>query len=277
YLFWLRDQFYEACGPELLYQTSTNGGFTWSDPGKLWSPLAGAAAPRAAALKDGSVGVVWASRQVGDDVWLGIPGQTESTRLPPYVCCLYRELPGANEVLPGQVVRLCTRVYGAKAVQLVWTRNGAPQPNLPFGPATAGTCSGFCGGNFSVELGPFYAGEVIRFQLQIEGTGWPVVLWPNQPLSFTVVEPATPTPTSSATPTRTATATITVTPTSTTTATPTSTLTVTTTPSATPTPTVTASATPSSTPTPTVTDTPPSPTPSATTAYWRAFLPLLWR
>lgn len=277
YLFWLRDQFYEPCGPELLYQTSTNGGLTWSDPGKLLSPLGGAGAPRAAALKDGSVGVVWASRQVGDDVWLGIPGQTEGTRLPPYVCCLYRELPGANEVLPGQVVRLCTRVYGAKAVQLVWTRNGAPQPNLPFGPATAETCSGFCGGNFSVELGPFNAGEIISFQLQLEGTTWPVVLWPNQPLSFTVVEPATPTPITSATPTRTATATTTVTPTSTTTATPTSTLTVTATPSATPTPTMTASATPSSTPTPTATDTPPSPTPSATTAYRRAFLPLLWR
>lgn len=277
YLLWLRDQFYDACGPQFPYQTSTDSGLTWSGSGGLLSFPAGAEAPQAATLNDGHVAVVWASRQVGDDVWLAIPGQTDGSRLPPYLCCLYEDPPHFPEVPPGEVVRLCAQVYGARRVTLVWSRNGVPQSGLPFGPGGYPPCTGQCGGNYSVELGPFSAGDVISCQLEIEGATWPTVLWPSQPWSYAVVEPATPTPTQTVTPTRTATATITATPTSTTTPTPTSTTTATATPSATPTPTATASATPTGTATPTATYTPPSPTPSATAVFRYTFLPLLRR
>jgi hypothetical protein len=253
YLMWQREWFYGPCGPDVLYQTSTDNGETWSEATSWLAPIADTPNPDLAALTDGAVGVVWSSDQAGDGIWFGIPGETEDLQAPPYVCCLYQELPPSGEVNSDDVVRLCANVYGADAVSLAWTLNGTPQPDLPFGPATYQECPSACGGNFQVELGPFPAGTFISWRLKVTGHTWPVVFWPQTPFSLIVTEPTTPTPTATLTPTASRTPATTHTATVTATQTPTSTYTATVTPTRTETPTETATATgtPTVTPTPT--------------------------
>ncbi|MBM4429588.1 MAG: DNRLRE domain-containing protein, partial [Chloroflexi bacterium] len=169
----------------LWYGMSSDGGHTWHDLQK-WTRFTGWDYAPGVATLDGAAAVVWNSDRSGnEDIWFGILGQHGDTRSPPYVYGIWHS-PG--EPHPADIMTIQARASDDTAiheVQLVWSWNGVPQPNLPMSPDIVG--------DFAVELGPFPVGTYIAYQVRAVDVDGHVFIAPLEPRSFSV-PPVAPEP-----------------------------------------------------------------------------------
>ncbi len=186
---WVVWDSYRSGNWDIWFKTSSDNGVTWSAESQWTRFLHDDSAPALAALSDGSVAVAWSSDRSGIfDIWFGIFGEREDVSPPPYIYSA-EHLPAPNPD-SDDTVTVRAEVVDETAVQsvyLVWTRDGAPQTDLPMyddGTRNDGSAGD---GWYGAQIGPLPAGEEIGYQIRAVDSDANSVTAPGG--SFTVLEP----------------------------------------------------------------------------------------
>ena len=176
---------------DIWYQTSVDGGTTWSTPQQFTRFTGFDYTPALTSLPDDRVGLVWYSdRAVNNDIWFGIIGIHGDVNPPPHLDEIEhdpRPNPDSNDTV---TIRAdVSDETGIASVLLKWLEDGTPQADLTMYDDGAHDDYGAGDGWYGVQIGPFPVGTIVGYQVEITDVDGNTILAPQYPMQFESLEP----------------------------------------------------------------------------------------
>ena len=172
------------------YATSSDRGDTWSPAVRYTSFMGMDSTPALVPLADGRVGVAWESNRSGATaIWFGILGEGYDVKPPPFVWYYQNEpsTPQGDDAITFRAV--VWDEIGVDRVELVWTLDGTPQPDMPMYDDGAHGDGGVGDAVYGVQLAPLPAGTVVSYQVRATDVDGNTFLAYRSRVSFTVLGP----------------------------------------------------------------------------------------
>jgi len=176
---------------DIWYTTSSDGGTSWFSACRFTNFTGYDGSAAATALSSGEPAVAfWSDRAVNYDTWYGIVGLMEDIDPPPHLDWSEHEPRNPDTEQTVTVRAEATDEAGVESVQLVWYVDGTPQENLPMYDDGNHNDHDAGDGIYGVELGPFpTSGTEVDYQIQVSDIDENIIVAPQYPNSFQVIEP----------------------------------------------------------------------------------------
>ena len=182
--------FWDLWNFDIWYRTSNDGGVTWSADQQFTRFTGWDEDPGLAALPGDQIALVWSSdRAVNYDIWFGIIGVHGDVNPPPHLDWIEHE-PGPNPDSDDTVtVRAdVSDETGIASVILKWWVDGTPQADLTMYDDGAHDDYDADDDWYGVQIGPFPAGTVVEYQVEVADIDGNIITAPLYPHSFEVIE-----------------------------------------------------------------------------------------